>query len=438
LSIPNTNIMPSVRLKREWVVRITPNNIGLPEPPSGHVFYALANFLHDTDKQGVEDLRTTLWPLYSDMQRVEVVTLKSSSDYSKITPLALGSAVNLDTLQNGLGIITGMIIDRNGWPINRINCADCFVTVDVPVDCKGSGYVLTVLAASAEFQHFGIDLEDGILWKPTPEAWQYLFSQSVPEFPARLHVKRSIIRAEDDFELSFRIGMPWLEITPSNLVFTMIEGGNAPKPLGFSINNKIKTPLNWTAELKGHNANNFSLKPTSGNTAQDLLMNAPSLTVSVVNSGVLTRGNYTATVVIDSKDASNSPQEILLSLDVTAEPKLIINPDKIGGDANAGIPTKNIPPIEISIHIENVDGETTWKAVVLDVAAGPGSVVAGLSLDPSEGQLSGSNPSPIKVSLDTTTFGANLKTGKYTNTIHITTDGAAKSSKDVTFSMIVT
>lgn len=86
---PAIGIETSVRIRREWVVRVLEGSVTLPKPPAGHVYYELANLVRpagaaDIGGEQITDLRRT------------GLTLVSQRDLQQIMSDAYGPAYALD------------------------------------------------------------------------------------------------------------------------------------------------------------------------------------------------------------------------------------------------------------------------------------------------------------------------------------------------------
>jgi hypothetical protein len=99
-------------------------------------------------------------------------------------------------------------------------------------------------------------------------------------------------------------------LTPANLTFVGQQGGTQPSVQTFNITNKGQGTLSWTVS---ESANWLTLNQTSGTTTTE------TDTIAVtVNTAGLTTNTYTAPVIITASGASNTPQQVLVSLAVTA------------------------------------------------------------------------------------------------------------------------
>jgi PKD repeat protein len=104
-----------------------------------------------------------------------------------------------------------------------------------------------------------------------------------------------------------RQGIPHISLSPSSLQFSAIAGGSKPANQTFQISNSGGGTLNWSVS---DNANWLTCLPTSGT-------DSASVTVSVDQAG-LSAGTYNASITVSSANADNSPQNLSVSLSVTA------------------------------------------------------------------------------------------------------------------------
>jgi len=90
----------------------------------------------------------------------------------------------------------------------------------------------------------------------------------------------------------------------------MMEGTTASTSQTFNITNTGQGTLNWTASAS---ASWLSISPTSGATTTQ-----PDVITVTVNPTGLTSNVYTAPVTISASGATNSPQQELITLVITA------------------------------------------------------------------------------------------------------------------------
>jgi hypothetical protein len=103
---------------------------------------------------------------------------------------------------------------------------------------------------------------------------------------------------------------PTIGKSPVNLAFTGTQDGSNPTPQTFAITNPGTETLNWSVT---DDAPWLTVTPLSGTTTTDTDL----ISVSVNTAG-LTGNMYTATITLTDPSASNSPQQIPVTLALTA------------------------------------------------------------------------------------------------------------------------
>ena len=102
------------------------------------------------------------------------------------------------------------------------------------------------------------------------------------------------------------IAPPQISISPASITFTGFQGQPNPPAAPLSITNQGGGILNWTANIAG---SFLSLSSSSGS--------APSITNVMANVGSLAQGTYAGSVTVTAAGASNSPQTIPVTLNVS-------------------------------------------------------------------------------------------------------------------------
>ena len=97
---------------------------------------------------------------------------------------------------------------------------------------------------------------------------------------------------------------------PASLTFAAKRGGAQPPLQGFTITNTGQGTLNWSVSKT---AGWLSLSPTSGTTTTE----TDVITVAVNTAG-LTTNTYTAPITITASGATNTPQQVLVTLALLA------------------------------------------------------------------------------------------------------------------------
>lgn len=108
----------------------------------------------------------------------------------------------------------------------------------------------------------------------------------------------------------FRLdGGPSITLSKNSLDFNAVYGGANPFDQSFQISNAGGGILDWSVS---DNANWLTCSPTSGQGNAEITVAA--------NSSGLPVGTHTATITVTSPNADNSPQDISVTLNVTAVP----------------------------------------------------------------------------------------------------------------------
>ena len=97
---------------------------------------------------------------------------------------------------------------------------------------------------------------------------------------------------------------------PASLTFAAQQGGAQPPLQGFTITNTGQGTLNWSVS---ETAGWLSLSPTSGTTTT-----ATDVITVAVNTAGLTANTYTAPITITASGATNTPQQVLVTLALIA------------------------------------------------------------------------------------------------------------------------
>ena len=103
---------------------------------------------------------------------------------------------------------------------------------------------------------------------------------------------------------------PIIGLTQLPFSFMMMEGAVTSSSQTFNITNTGQGTLNWTASAS---ASWLSISPTSGATTTQ-----PDVITVTVNPTGLTSNVYTAPVIVSASGATNSPQQELVTLVITA------------------------------------------------------------------------------------------------------------------------
>ncbi len=165
---------------------------------------------------------------------------------------------------------------------------------------------------------------------------------------------------------------PVLAVSSTALTFSAIQGGASPGDQSVQIGSGNLVSTSWTASVRLNSGSGWlSVRPASGVT--------PGVLVVSVSSSALAAATYTASISIAAPSASNSPQTITVTLNVTSggNPRLAIDQQFITFRASQG---GSNPPTQ-TVNLTNAGGGTLrWSTAVLTSNGGNW-----LSISPSSG-----------------------------------------------------
>ena len=201
---------------------------------------------------------------------------------------------------------------------------------------------------------------------------------------------------------------------PGSLAFTGVEGGPSPASQTLSVTNTGGGILTWSASAT---AAWLTLSPSSGTTTTE----TDVITVSVDTTGLFA-STYSATITLTAVGATNSPQQVAVTLTVIEPPPTISHSPEsltftgVEGGAN---------PAAQALTMTNAgEGTLSWSA---------SNDATWLSLSPASGTTT-TETDVITASVDSDGFIA----GVYTTTITLTALGATNSPQQVLATLVVT
>jgi hypothetical protein len=208
---------------------------------------------------------------------------------------------------------------------------------------------------------------------------------------------------------------PEISVTPMNLTFVGQVGGANPPAQTITVRNSGKSVLNYTIS---DDAGWLDVSPASGSSSGE----DKSHSVTVNSSG-LAEGNYAATITVTDPNATNSPQKVSVSLQVSRQPPptIVVSGSSLSFSAQVG----GGNPSPQAIGIRNGGSGTLTYAVAWDASW--------MSVTPTNGSSTGQENTHI-VSVNS----GGLSQGSYTGTITITSSGAANSPQLVGVTLQVT
>jgi len=134
---------------------------------------------------------------------------------------------------------------------------------------------------------------------------------------------------------------PTISVSPDNLTFNAIEGGENPPDRTLEVCNSGNGTLNWSLT---DNAAWLSENPTSGSLGAD---ECEDVTVSVDASG-LAAGDYSATITITGSPTKTVPVNLHI---VSAMPELPVEPAQLSASGLSISPHQVKPGQEVTISI---------------------------------------------------------------------------------------
>jgi hypothetical protein len=210
---------------------------------------------------------------------------------------------------------------------------------------------------------------------------------------------------------------PEIHLTPLTLTINAPDVGPAPAPSTLTLQNSGDGRLKWTASS---NASWLSVSPTVAPAGGLNKSESIDLSVSVSLTG-LAAGTYTGKITVTDPAASNSPQSCTVTLQITASPRLSLNPASLSWTAPEG----GTKPAGKSLTVQNSGGGTlNWNATYSP---------SWLSGSSSVGSLSAGAFQTLTVEVDTTGLGA----GSHPGTITFAAPGAADAPQTVAVTLVL-
>ncbi|MBI2931981.1 MAG: choice-of-anchor D domain-containing protein, partial [Planctomycetes bacterium] len=209
--------------------------------------------------------------------------------------------------------------------------------------------------------------------------------------------------------------LPLIALSPAGLTFNAPAGGPNPASQTVTVTNAGGGTLSWTAS---DNATWLSLSPGSGSLSGGA---SASMTATVDVAG-LPAGTYTATITVSDPGATNTPQMVFVTLNVSALPTIGLSPGTMTFTAPVGGPN----PASQPLTVRNTGGGTlSWTAA---------DSATWLSVSPAGGSLAAGASSSSNVAVDVT----GLSAGTYNATITVSDPGATNTPQTVFVTLTVT
>jgi uncharacterized protein (TIGR03437 family) len=206
---------------------------------------------------------------------------------------------------------------------------------------------------------------------------------------------------------------PVIGVTASSLAFAADAGTN-PLAQSFTVNNTGSGSLSWTASATTASGGNWlSITPTSGSAGASVQV--------TVSSAALAIGVYSGTITITSSSLgiSNPTVTIPVSLLVrSTTPLMAVTPASLTFSSTPG---GAAPPAQTVALVNAGASVLNWTATVTTASGGNWLIVS---------PLSGTAPSTLTVSIDTSRVGG----GKFTGSITLKASGAPDVTIPVEYS----
>ncbi len=210
---------------------------------------------------------------------------------------------------------------------------------------------------------------------------------------------------------------PTIALVPSSLTFSAPAGGANPSPQSVSLSNS------GAGTVQGLAVGTLTFgagQPTGWLSASLNSTTAPATLTVNATTGSLAPGAYTANIPLTSTNATNSPQSVTITFNVTPVPAIALSSSAVTFTGNTG----GASPAQQTITVTN-GGTGTLSGLVLDAVAYPAGQPIGW-LAPT---LSGTTaPATIGLQVNNTTF----PPGNYTATLAVRSSVASNSPQIIT------
>lgn len=206
-----------------------------------------------------------------------------------------------------------------------------------------------------------------------------------------------------------------IEPSPATITFTALRGGSGPAAQTLTITNSGARPLVWTATPT---ESWLQIAPAAGTVAPG---GSAALSVTALH-GSLQKGVYNGAIAISDPAASNSPQQVAVTLNVTA-PTIALSPSSVnltvgqGGSVSEAVTVSNTGDGALTFTPSVTASGGTWLSVS---PAGSTTVAPGGS-----------------VTLTVTAASGSLAAGSYNGTITVADSAATNSSQTIAVSLTV-
>jgi hypothetical protein len=204
------------------------------------------------------------------------------------------------------------------------------------------------------------------------------------------------------------VANPKMNLAPTSLTFNYQIGGSNPAPQSVAVSSSTSTALNYTATT----ATTWLTTTASGMTPGNLSIAA--------NPSGLAAGTYTGSVSVASTGASNSPQSIPVTLNVTSV---------------ATKPALNLSPTSVTFNFQ-IGGSTPTAQKVATTSSTSTAIPYSASTSTAWLTATGSGSTPGSINLSVNPSG--LAAGTYTGSVSVTGTGASNSPVSLPVTLNVT
>lgn len=280
-------------------------------------------------------------------------------------------------------------------------------------------YTFSLMPGSGAPAGLAISANGGLSW-PTPAIGTYNFTVQVADN------SNPGFTATQQFQLTVAASAPLLQVSPTQLTFSAVTGGDAPPPQSVSILTTGQAPVNFTAMVESSTVGAANVPPAwltivspGGNPASG---QAPGSLIVRVNQAGLTApstgsASFTATIQISvPNNTTVKPFSVAVTLLLsTGAPQLQVVPTLLRFGANIQTPGA----LEQAIAIDNTGGGAAVSFTAGTVAHSPW--ITGVT--PASGQAGPNSPALLKVDVNT----QGLAVGNYHDVIQITSSAGSIS-----------
>jgi len=204
------------------------------------------------------------------------------------------------------------------------------------------------------------------------------------------------------------VATPKMNLAPTSLTFNYQIGGSTPAAQTVAVSSSTSTAINYTATT----ATTWLTTTASGTTPGNLSIG--------VNPSGLAAGTYTGSVSVASTGASNSPQSIPVTLNVTA---------------TATKPALNLSPTSVTFNYQ-IGGSTPAAQKVATTSSTSTAIPYSASTTTAWLTATGSGSTPGSISLSVNPTG--LTAGTYTGSVSVAGTGASNTPVNLPVTLNVT